>query len=250
VLIPRTPFQCPAAPYEFAFLIDDKLTETGMRDAVQLDIYTPEAQPMPSTGPAVGAALVALLHERDIAFHPATTVQWIEPESRQLVLEGGERPSFDLLVAVPPCAPPSPVVDAGFGDAGWIPVDARSLAARLEGVWAVGDVALIRLANGFALPKAAVFALGQAPVVARGVARHLGCDTPDQQFSGEGYCWVELGGGRAAKGVGSFLESPGPVVELYGPSHEYHVEKEDEERDLIAQWTAKEPWEETAHVNG
>jgi sulfide:quinone oxidoreductase len=237
VLVSRVPFRCPAAPYEGAFLIDDFLTERRRRDAVELCVYTPEPQPMPVAGPAVGESLIRLLGERRIGFEPGTTIERIEPESRQLVFEGGERTRFDLLVAVPPHVPPAPVVDAGFAEAGWIPVEPRSLTTTAEGVWALGDVSMLKLANGLPLPKAAVFAVGQGEAVANGVARHLGRDAPQPWFTGRGHCWIELGGRRAAKGVGSFLEPSGPIVELYGPSFEHHAEKEAEERGWIAQWT-------------
>src|SRR3989304_4525308 len=66
VLVSRTPFSCPSAPYEAAFLIDSVLRERGVRDRSQIAIYTPEGQPMPVAGPAVGAPLVEMLTERGI----------------------------------------------------------------------------------------------------------------------------------------------------------------------------------------
>lgn len=240
VLVSRIPFKCPAAPYEGAFLLDDLFAENGVRDAVQIDIYTPEPHPMPVAGPAVGAELVSLLQQRRIGFHSGTTVERVDPRSRELVFESGERESFDFLVAVPPHKPPRPVAAAGFGPQGWIPVDERTLTTPADRVWALGDVAQLKLANGLPLPKAAVFALGQAEAVANGIARKFGHDAPRPWFSGDGYCWIELGGGLAAKGVGSFLDASGPVVELYGPSAEHHLEKEEEERDWRLQWTELE----------
>jgi hypothetical protein len=35
VLIARTPFKCPAAPYEAAFLIDEVIRKEGVREKVQ-----------------------------------------------------------------------------------------------------------------------------------------------------------------------------------------------------------------------
>src|SRR3990172_7966077 len=51
VLVSRTPFSCPSAPYEAAFLIDSLLRERGVRDRTELAIYTPEDQPMPVAAP-------------------------------------------------------------------------------------------------------------------------------------------------------------------------------------------------------
>jgi sulfide:quinone oxidoreductase len=237
VLVGRVPFRCPAAPYEGALLLADLFAERGLRDSVQIDVFTPEPHPMPVAGRAVGEALVSILQERRIGFHPQVSVERIEPETRELVLDTGGRSSFDLLVTIPPHVPPRPVALANLSELGWIPVHSRTLTGPADGVWALGDVALLKLANDLPLPKAAVFAIGQAEAVADGVARSLGQDAPEPWFTGEGHCWIEIGGGKAAKGVGSFLEPSGPVVELYGASAEHHAEKEEEEREWIRQWS-------------
>jgi sulfide:quinone oxidoreductase len=86
------------------------------------------------------------------------------------------------------------------------------------------------------LPKAAVFARREAEAVASGVARYLGVDVHPSEFAGNGYCYVEVGGGHAAKGEGDFYASPAPAVTLSDPSADSHREKEAEERDWIRQW--------------
>ena len=68
VMISRTPFSCPAAPYEAAFLIDSVLRERGVRDQTELALYTPEDQPMlvagdhapKTTSPCVRSVLASL----------------------------------------------------------------------------------------------------------------------------------------------------------------------------------------------
>jgi sulfide:quinone oxidoreductase len=107
-----------------------------------------------------------------------------------------------------------------------------------EGVWAVGDVTALVLANGKNLPKAGVFSRHQAEAAARAVARHLGYDAPEPWFSGQGACFVEVGEGMAAYGSGDFLAEPGPRVELSPPSIEHHRAKEAEEAGWIARWRA------------
>ncbi|MBI4299105.1 MAG: NAD(P)/FAD-dependent oxidoreductase, partial [Chloroflexi bacterium] len=47
VLVARTPFKCPAAPYEAAMLLDYDLRKRKRRDRVKVAIYTPEPGPMP-----------------------------------------------------------------------------------------------------------------------------------------------------------------------------------------------------------
>src|SRR3989304_3118409 len=56
ILIARTPFSCPSAPYEAAFLIESVLRERGVRHRSEIALYTPEDQPMLVAGPAGGPA--------------------------------------------------------------------------------------------------------------------------------------------------------------------------------------------------
>jgi sulfide:quinone oxidoreductase len=86
--------------------------------------------------------------------------------------------SYDLLIGVPPHRAPSLKLDAGLVDAsGYVPVHPRTLEilsdldtleVRFPGVFAIGDVASIRLLNATLLPKAGVFA--EAHVVAAAIA--------------------------------------------------------------------------------
>ncbi|MDQ4069626.1 MAG: NAD(P)/FAD-dependent oxidoreductase [Actinomycetota bacterium] len=236
VLISKLPFKCPAAPYEGALLIADMLSERGVRDEVQLEVITPEPHPMPVAGPAVGQALAGILEEKGIGYRPNTPVERVDAGTDDVVLQSGERVPFDLLVSIPPHSAPRAVAEAGLGPQGWVPVDARTLRSSAPRVWAIGDAASITLPNGKPLPKAAVFARGEAAAVAAGVAREFGADAPEPWFDGEGYCYVEVGDGLAAKGAGNFLEAPAPSVQLAEPSKRFHKEKEKEERDWIAAW--------------
>ncbi len=235
-LVASMPFKCPAAPYEGALLVADLLRETGVRDQVTVDVFTPEPAPMPVAGPVVGAALVAMLAEHGIGFHPAHTVERIDAAQRSLVFADGSTETFDYLVVVPPHQAPAVVTAAAFSPTGWIPVDPVTLASAVPGVWALGDSSLVTLVNGKPLPKAAVFAKGQAVAVAAGVARHLGYDTPQSGFTGYGACYVEVGAGVAAKGAGNFYHPDGPQVALAEPSKEFHLEKEADEAQWLDRW--------------
>lgn len=238
LMVSRLPFRCPAAPSETALLVADLLTETGVREGVQIDLYTPEPLPMPVAGPVLGKALVGMLEQHGITFHPTTTVSHVDPAARELRLDSGESVGFDFLIAVPPHQPPAPVAELGFSEAGWIPVDARTLTTSAQGVWALGDVSATTLPVGKPLPKAGVLAQGQAVAVADGIARHLGADAPEPYFDGYGHCYVELGGGLAAKGAGNFLLPDGPEIVLQEPSAQFHQDKEHEERDWIRRWSS------------
>lgn len=236
LLVSSLPYKCPGAPYEGAMLVADLLTETGHRDGVEVQMYSPEPLPMPVAGPVVGAGVVSMLAEAGIDFHPGKQVEAIDPAANKILFADGEHVAFDLLVFIPPHRAPGAVAGLGLSPQGWIPVDAHTLASAAPGMWALGDNASITLVNGKPLPKAAVFAKGQSVAVASGVARHLGYDVPEARFSGFGHCYLEVGGHRAARGEGDFYADGGPVVTLAWPSEELHHEKEQEEASWLMQW--------------
>lgn len=229
VLVAGVPFKCPAAPFEGALLAADLLTETGVRDQVAVDVFTPDPLPMPVAGPAVGQALVGMLTQSGIGFHGQHTIESVS--DGELVFTGGVRERYDLLAVVPPHRPP-----AALG--GWLPVAPRTFATATAGVWAIGDASALILPNGKPLPKAAVFAEGAADVVANGVARHLGYEAPDPWFDGRGACYIELGDRISAKGEGDFLREPAPEVTLFDPSPLFHEEKADQEGNWLKRWNA------------
>lgn len=56
---------------------------------------------------------------------------------------------------------------------------------------------------------------------------------PARTSSTGGYCWVELGGGRAAFAEGDFYASPAPAVRLRSPGRHWHLGKVLFERSWI-----------------
>lgn len=234
VLVARTPFSCPSAPYEAAFLIDALLRKRGVRDRAEIAVYTPEDLPMPVAGPHVGTALVDMLTERGIEFHPEQMVLKIDPASRTVLFEVDET-SFDLLAGVPPHTAPPAVRESKLVDAsGWVPVDPTTFETRFAGVFAIGDITAIRLPNGMFLPKAGVFADAQARVVAENIAAQITGDGKATQYTGYGFCYIEVGDGMAAYGSGNFYGLSGPSVTLEAPSRRHRQEKEDLERAVLA----------------
>ena len=55
--ISRTPFKCPAAPYEVALLLDDYYSKMGIRDKVKFEFFTPESIPVPVSLHRIGERL-------------------------------------------------------------------------------------------------------------------------------------------------------------------------------------------------
>lgn len=236
VLIARTPFSCPSAPYEAAFLIDSLLRERGVRDRSEIALYTPEDQPMLVAGPNVGPALVTMLEERDIELHWQQIAMRVDPVARRILFELDDT-SFDLLVVIPPHTVPPVLKAGGLVDAsGWVPVDPTTLQTRYAGVFAIGDATAIRLRNGMYLPKAGVFADEQARTVAARIVSEASGDRALQQYGGRGFCYIEVGDGLAAYGAGNFYATPAPSVTMESPSQRFREEKAGIERALLAPW--------------
>ncbi len=225
VAVSSLPYKCPAAPYEAALLIEDALRRRRLRERTEVLLVTPEPQPMPVAGPALGAAVTSLLRDRGIVFQPNRPPAAIDPARRELVFADGTREHFDLLAAVPPHRAPEVVRASSLANqSGWIPVDPQTLRTRADDVYAIGDIAAIALPNGKLLPKAGVFAHAEALVVARRIAaERAGSRAP--AFDGVGYCWVETGGGRAAFASGDFYADPAPRIDLRGPGASWHLGK-------------------------
>jgi sulfide:quinone oxidoreductase len=237
VLVSRLPYKCPAAPYETALLTEALLRERELRARSSIDVYTPEPLPMPTAGPELGAAVRGLLESRGIGFHPEQAVERIESETRELVLEDGERVPFDLLLGIPPHSAPVAVRESPLaGPSGFVPVDRSTLATAVEGVFAIGDVTSIPIAEGKFLPKAGVFAHGQAEVVAKRIAAELRGRTPTAGFDGKGACFLELGEGSAAYASGDFYAEPRPQVRMRRPGRHWHLGKVAFEHYWLWRW--------------
>jgi sulfide:quinone oxidoreductase len=234
VAVTALPYKCPAAPYEAALLIEDHLRKRGVRERSEVVVFTPEPQPMPVAGPVLGAAVSGLLGEHGIALNTGRPLASIDASTRELVFADGVRERLDLLAAVPPHRAPEAVRRSPLaGETGWIPVDPGTLRTKYDDVYAIGDVASITLRNGKPLPKAGVFAHAEGRVVAREIAASFGGPAV-QPFDGKGYCWVELGAGRAAFADGDFYASPAPAVRLRSPGAQWHVGKVLFERSWMA----------------
>lgn len=227
LVVSSTPFKCPPAPYEAAMLIDDHLRNKGLRDKSDIQIFTPEPQPMPIAGPEVGNTVVSMLNEKGIGFHSNTKVSLIDGSSKQIVFENGSREKYDLLIAIPPHTTPKVIRESGgLADASeWISVDPKNMQTKHDRVYAIGDVVAVKLPSGMMLPKAATFAFGQAEIVASNIASSV-LGTEARNWDGFGECFIETGSGNAAYGSGSFYSAPKPVINLQIPSKELRERKD------------------------
>lgn len=230
VLIGGMPFKCPAAPYEFAFLIDSFFKNRNSRDKISIEIYTPETLPMPVAGPQIGNMLKQMLESRQITFNPEHKFKSVD--EGKIYFENNKTTDFDLLFVVPPHIAPEVVKKAGLiNEGGWIPVDRETLKTKFENVYAIGDVTAIKLPGQYKpdkplnLPKAGVFAHYQAEVVAENIVKEISGQKPDKKYSGDGYCFLELGSHKAGFAKGNFYATPNPFVKIYSPGKIWHLGK-------------------------
>lgn len=237
VLVTSMPFKCPAAPYEAAFLVESVLRRKGVRDRSEIHLYTPEHQPMPVAEAALGEAIAEMLRARAIEYHPLFAFERMRPETSEIVAADGQSGRVDLLIAVPPHEAPEVVRTSGLlGVSGWIHVDPRTLRTEHEGVFAIGDVTTIRLPSGKSLPKAGVFAHNEAEVVARQIADEIHGRRQRAKFDGKGYCWIEIGDGRAGFASGRFYNDPEPSVRIARPGRLWHWGKVAFEKWWLRRW--------------
>jgi len=228
------PYKCPPAPYEAAFLIDDLLRARGVRDRVALEVFTPQPSSLPVAGPAACAAVEGRLAERGIAFLPGRKV--VAVEGGEVVFERDRR-AYDLLIGVPPHRAPASVKASGLTTGEWVRLaDLATCETAAPGVFAVGDVTEVPLANGMMLPKAGVFAEAQGLAAADAIADRLAGVGAGARFDGVGHCFVEVGGEMATAVRGRFLETPEPVIDIAEPSARTLEEKRAFEAARLEAW--------------
>jgi len=237
VCVTAMPYRCPAAPYEGAMLLEHHFRKRKIRGDVELHFYSPEQMPLKAAGKHIGEGVLDLLQGRDIGFTGGVSLQSVGHEKGRLNFSDGSDAGFDMLVATPVHRLPNVLKGSALVNGGdWIPVDRETLATTAPDVYAIGDATVTPLANGTQLPKAGVFAHGQAEVVARNIAAEIAGSDPIWAFGGQGSCFLETGGGRGAYITGNFFNEPDPAVVMRGPNRLWHLAKVGFERSWLWRW--------------
>ncbi len=238
IVISALPYKCPGAPHEGAMLIADFFRKRGIRNKVNVHLFTPEPQPLPVAGPQLGEAVRQMLETKGITFHPVHKLTAVDPQSHDLLFEGKEPFRYDMLVAIAPHRSPGVVRQSGLAnEAGWVPVDRSTLETKHTNVYAVGDITAIPLPGRWKpdvplmLPKAGVFAHAQAQVVARRIAADVAGRPAQDTFCADGYCMLEAGEDLAGFAFGNFFAEPSPQVQLRRVGKTWHLGKV-----LFEQW--------------
>jgi len=237
IVVAGLPYKCPAAPYEGALLLDHYFRRQRLRANVEIRLITPEPAPLPVVGEPISGAVAELLAGREVWFSPDTRLQAVDPQGRKLIFQDGTDASYDLLIAVPFHEVPRVVRESGLAEeGGWVKVNRETMATPFDGVYAIGDVTQIPLVSGLMLPKAGVFAHGEAEVVARNIAAEIKGGEGRWLFGGQGACFLETGYGKAAYVTGNFYAEPDPEVQLRQPSFLWRWVKEGFIRTWLWRW--------------
>ncbi len=222
-------FKCPPAPFEAAFLLDDHLRERGIRDRSSITVVSPLPMAIPVSNETSGAIAHAA-DERGIEAIFGELVVELDPVAKVAMCKSQRAIDFDLFLGVPKHVAPQVVVDAGLTTDGWIAVDQRHLTTSFDAVYAVGDVA------SAPVPRAGVFAEGQARAAYAHIAARLGVGSDPAPYDGRGACYLDFGSAGVAKVDADFLSGPEPVAPLVGPTPELVAEKAAFGETRAARW--------------
>jgi sulfide:quinone oxidoreductase len=234
VAIAGAPYPCPPAPYECAMLVDEWLRDRGLRERTELVVSTFQPILLPNAGREGSTWLGEQLAARGIEARVGRKVERVG--ERTIVYADGELEA-DLVIGVPPHRVPAVVADSGLtADGDWVSVDPGTLATRHPGVFAVGDVTQIKLANGLPLPKAGIIAELEGARVAAAIAAEVQGGELPPPFDGHGHCFIEMGRSTATLIEGEFFAEPEPVVQLRAPSVENAEEKRRFETERLLRW--------------
>jgi len=242
ICITSLPYKCPPAPYEASLIVNDILIKNKTRENIDIDVYTPSPIALPVAGPKVSQDVVNLLDKNNIHFNPSCSLQSVSDTG--LTFKDGkgiskENVEYNLLISVLPHTLPSIIKNSKFIDQDnqkWINVDKFTLKTRYENVYAIGDVTEIKVNQNVSIPKAGIFAEGQAKVVCQQIIDDIKNQSSNPKFDGKGFCFMEIGDNKAGYIDTDFYNKEGPITRLDPPNEESYKKKVDFEKNRIQDW--------------
>jgi sulfide:quinone oxidoreductase len=153
--------------------------------------------------------------------------------------------NYDLLIVIPPHRVPKVIRDSDLllvdnNKQRWISVDRFTLrTTKYENVFAIGDVTEIRLDGAITIPKAGIFAEGEAKVVSQQIINEITNNMNKNRaakFDGKGFCFMEIGGKMAGYIDADLYNGAGPSVRLDPPSEKLYQRKLEFEKSRLNEW--------------
>ena len=222
-------FKCPGAPNETALLTHDYLQQAGVREDSTIYLTSPLPMPIPISKPT-SEVIVSLLEEAGIEYWPGSLVTRLDPATHVAHFADGRTLDYDLFLGIPVHSAPEVVAASDLCVEGWIPVDPATFETQFPGVFAVGDV------TSAPVPRAGAMAEGEARTVAEVLIARLRGTAAPAPFDGGAACYVETGGGTAARIDVNFLAYETPRAEIVGPTPEIMIDKTAFGTTRLARW--------------
>jgi len=183
------PIKCPVAPIEFVCLMDEYLTERGLRSKTKLTLVTPLTGAF--TKPICNEMLTGMLAGKNVNVVPNASLATVTDKS--IGCPDGKQIPYDLLVTIPPHEGSALIDDAGLGDGiGFGLTDKQTLKSlKAERIFLLGDNTNVPTS------KAGSVAHFQAEVVVHNLLREIEDKPALPLADGHANCFIETGYGKA-----------------------------------------------------
>ncbi len=187
--VAEMPIKCPVAPIEFACLVDEYLTERGVRDKTRLKMVTPLTGAF--TKPICNEMLTGMLAGKNVEVIPNASLATVT--DKEIGCPDGKMIPYDMLVVIPPHEGAEVIEDAGLGDGlGFAVTDKQTLKAlKTERIFLLGDNTNVPTS------KAGSVAHFQAEVVVHNLLREIDGKEALPLADGHANCFIETGHGKA-----------------------------------------------------
>jgi len=225
-----TKLKCGGAPKKINMLAEDYCRRVGVRDRVDIQMFTAADQIYDV--PAFARRLEQIYAERKIPVTMEHRVKKIDAAARRITFEDRRATppvmvthEFDFLHIVPPmCAPDfvkaSPIsVNPATGQReDWVPTDPATLRhSRYADVYVAGDVA------GIPTSKTAAAVRMQAPVLAANLTAAIDGRTPPARYNGYTACPFATEYGKVLMAEFGYDKKPAPTIPFLDPAREHRA---------------------------
>jgi sulfide:quinone oxidoreductase len=181
-----------------------------------------------------------MLKKQNINLFPNHSLK--EVYKYNLEFHNSQKKEYDILIGIPFHFPPSVLKKSGLIEekGNWMSVNKFTLETKFKDIFAIGDVTEIKINEKISIPKAGIFAEGQARSVASQIIQKIKMGSQEYhqivQFDGKGFCFMDTGNGKAGFIDTNFYNSNGPVTILKEPSILYYKKKINFEKQRMKEW--------------